>query len=160
MNSYVILWNGGYDKDSRYLVRADSTDPILHAPGGASLTGPVLERAGRVGSPIGFRSLIVNRLTPSGLRSTPAQTSIYPVYEPASVFRAPRLGGYWRMFQAGKAYAVARAEDADGGIDNSVIDPVAARGRRGRRRRQRRHSRRSRRCAARSWSSTWTSRPR
>jgi hypothetical protein len=125
MNSYVILWNGGYDKDSRYTVRADSTDPILHGPGGGLLTGPVLENAARIGSPIGFRSLIVNRLTPSGLKSTPAQTSIYPVYEPASVFRSPRLGGYWRMFQAGKAYAVARAEDADGGLDNSVGEPVA-----------------------------------
>ena len=125
MNSFVVLWNGGFDKDSRYEVRADSTDPILHAPGGAALTGPVIEDAGRVGSPIGFRSLVINRLTPSGLKSTPAQTSIYPVYEPASVFRAPRLGGYWRMFQAGKAYAVARAEDADGGLDNTVGDPVA-----------------------------------
>lgn len=125
MNSFVILWNGGYDEDSQYLVRADTLDPALHAPGGLPLAGPVIERAGRVGSPIGFRSLIVNRLTPSGLRSTPTQTSIYPVYEPASVFRAPRMGGYWRVFQAGKAYAVARAEDADGGIDNSVIDPVA-----------------------------------
>ena len=125
MNSYVILWTGGYDKDSRYEVRADTTDPILHAPNGNLLTGPVLEDAGRIGSPIGFRSLIVNRLTPSGLKSTPAQTSIYPVYEPASVFRSPRLGGYWRMFQAGKAYAVARAEDADGGLDNSVGDPVS-----------------------------------
>ena len=124
MNSYVILWNGGYDKDSRYDVRADSTDLILHAPGGSLLTGPVIEKAGRVGSPIGFRSLIINRLTPSGFKSAPSQTSIYPVYEPASVYRSPRLGGYWRMFQAGKAYAVARAEDADGGLDMSVNDPV------------------------------------
>jgi len=124
MNAWVVLWNGGYDKDSRYVVRADTTDPILHHQDGTLVTGPVIEDAGRVGSPIGFRSLIINRLTPSGLKSIPAQTSIYPVYEPASVFRAPRLGGYWRVFQAGKAYAVARGEDADGGLDNTVFDPV------------------------------------
>jgi len=124
MNSWVILWNGGYDKDSRYIPRADSTDPILRNPDGSQVTGAVVQAAGRVGSPIGFRSLIINRLTPAGLKSLPAQTSIYPVYEPASVFRSPRMGGYWRMFQAGKAYAVARGEDADGGLDMSVKDPV------------------------------------
>ena len=125
MNSFVILWNGGYDKDSRYVPRADSTDPVLRNPDGSLVTRAVVKAAGRIGSPIGFRSLIVNRLTPVGIKSLPAQTSIYPVYEPASVFRSPRMGGYWRMFQAGKAYAVARGEDADGGLDNSVSNPVA-----------------------------------
>ena len=132
MNSYVILWNGGYDKDSRYQIRADTTDPFLKQkrPDGTDeyITGPVIDTEtqyeGRAGSPIGFRSVIVTKLTPADLRVVPAQTSIYPVYEPASVFRAPRLGGYWRTFQAGKAYALARAEDSDGGLDNSVIDPV------------------------------------
>ena len=124
MNSWVILWNGGYDKDSRYQVRADSTDPYVRNLDGSFVTGELLQNAGMVGSPIGFRSIISSRLTPSGLKSSPAQTSIYPVYEPASVFRAPRVGGYWRMFQAGKAYALARAEDADGGIDNTIDDPA------------------------------------
>jgi len=78
-----------------------------------------------VGSPIGFRSQVPARLTPSGLRSVPAQTALYPIYEPASVFRSPYLGGYWRMRSAGKAFALARAEDADGGLDNSVRDPMA-----------------------------------
>jgi hypothetical protein len=130
MNSFVVLWNGGYDKDSRYIPRvttdtAGPTDPRLRHSNNDVVTGAVVEAAGLVGSPIGFRSLIVNRLTPLGLRSIPAQTSIYPVYEPASVYRAARIGGYWRMFQAGKAYAVARAEDADGGLDNSVKEPVS-----------------------------------
>jgi hypothetical protein len=129
MNSIVVLWNGGYDPDSRYLPRVtrDSvgpTDPQLRHSDNTVVTGPVVEPDGVIGSPIGFRSQIVNRLTPMGLRSVPAQTSIYPNYEPASVYRAPRIGGYWRLFQAGKAYAVARAEDADGGLDNSVREPV------------------------------------
>ena len=66
MNSIVVLWNGGYDKDSRYIPRADSTDPHLRASDGSLATGPVVEAAGRVGSPIGFRSLVATRLTPVG----------------------------------------------------------------------------------------------
>jgi len=123
MNSWVILWNGGYDKDSEYRVRADTTDPVIASqPGKPTLTGLAIEKAGKVGSPIGFRSVIVTRVTPSGMKSSPAQSALYPIYEPASVFRSPRVGGYWRMMRAGKAYALARAEDADGGIDNDVDD--------------------------------------
>ena len=123
-NSIVVLWNGGYDKDSRYIPRVDSTDQHLRGSDGSLLTGPVIEAAGRVGSPIGFRSLISTRMTPAGFKSVPAQTSIYPVYEPASVFRLPRIGGYWRMRGAGRAFALARAEDADGGLDIAVKDAV------------------------------------
>lgn len=123
-NSFVVLWNGGYDKDSRYVPRVDSTDQHLRGPDGNLITGAVIEAAGRVGSPIGFRSLISTRLTPAGFKSVPAQTSVYPVYEPASVFRAPRMGGYWRMRGAGRAFALARAEDSDGGLDNAVKDQV------------------------------------
>jgi hypothetical protein len=129
MNSFVVLWNGGYDKDSRYRIRADSTDPALRAADGSVLPGAAIEAetqyGGRAGSPIGFRSLVVSRLTPSGLRNSPAQSTLYPVYEPASVYRSPLLGGYWRMFQAGKAYALARAEDYEGALDMSTgDDPV------------------------------------
>ncbi len=128
MNSFIVLWNGGYDCDSRYQVRADSSDPSFKGLEGA-LSSPLLtpetQYGGRAGSPIGFRSLVVTRLTPSGLKSTPAQTTMYPIYEPASVYRSPVLGGYWRMFQAGKAYAVARAEDYEGAVDPTVgADPV------------------------------------
>ena len=123
MNSWVILWNGGYDKDSWYTVRVDSTDPVI-SRGGSMSTDSVVTRAQRVGSPIGFRSLIATKLTPFGTKSVPAQTTMYPIWEPASVFRAPRIGGYWRMFQTGAAYAIARAEDADGGIDQAIADPV------------------------------------
>lgn len=123
LNSWVVLWNGGYDKDSEYRVRADTTDPVIASqPGKPTLTGLAIEKAGKVGSPIGFRSLIVTRVTPSGMKSIPSQSALYPIYEPASVFRSPRMGGYWRMMKAGKAYALARAEDADGGIDNEVAD--------------------------------------
>jgi hypothetical protein len=129
MNSVVILWNGGYDKDSRYnpVIARDSvgpTDPDLRFTETSVRTGPVVEADGLAGSPIGFRSLIITKLTPLGLKNSPTQSSIYPLYDPGSVYRAARLGAYWRMIQAGKAYAVARAEDADGGLDNSVKNPV------------------------------------
>jgi hypothetical protein len=130
MNSIVVLWCGGYDKDSRYLpkVTRDSigpTDPELRPSDNSIITGPAVEDAGVVGSPIGFRSLITMRVTPLNLRSNPTQSTLYPVYEPASVYRATRLGGYWRMLQSGQAYAVARAQDADGALDNSVRDAVS-----------------------------------
>ena len=125
-NSFIVLWNGGYDKDSRYIPRVDSTDQHLWGSDGRFVhpVPPVLEAAGRVGSPIGFRSQFAISLTPVGLKSITAQTSVYPVYEPASVFRSPRMGGYWRMRAAGKVYALARAEDADDGLDNAVDDPM------------------------------------
>lgn len=126
MNSFIVLWNGGYDKDSRYQIRADSTDPGIKAQDGSILPGAVLEDEtqfdGRAGSPIGFRSLVVTRLTPSNLKNSPAQTTLYPVYEPASVYRSPVLGGWWRMFQAGKSFAVVRAEDFEGTLDRSAGD--------------------------------------
>jgi len=37
-------------------------------------------------------------------------------------YRSPVLGGYWRMFQAGKTYAVVRAEDFEGTLDRSAGD--------------------------------------
>jgi len=126
MNSWLVLYNGGYDKDSKYLPQVDPTDPALPA-GFASDPGrfPVLVDQGLMGSPIGFRSWIPMRLTPAGIKSAPAQTNLYPVFDPASVFRSPRLAGYWRSIMAGKAYALARAEDADGGLDRRITDPWA-----------------------------------
>jgi hypothetical protein len=120
MNSIIILWNGGYDKDSRYQIRADSTDPALRAADGSMLTGALIDPETQFNGRAG--SLVTTKLTPTGLLNSPAQTTMYPVYEPASVFRSPVIGGYWRMFQAGKSYAVARAEDYSGALDKSAGD--------------------------------------
>lgn len=119
MNSWVALWSGGYDKDSPYTVRTDPLDPSLPNPLGAVLTGD-----GRIGSPIGFRSLVIVATDPSGSPTSPPTSGLYPIYEPASVFRAPHLAAYWLMNFSGKAYALVQAEDADGGRDRTVTDPV------------------------------------
>jgi hypothetical protein len=124
LNSWIVLWNGGSDRDSRYIPKVDSSDTFVRNPDGSLATGALLEPAGRVGSPIGFRSQIPARLTLTGSKNIPAQTSMYPIFLPASVFRSPRLGGYWRMRNAGKVFALARAEDSDGGVDNTVTDPM------------------------------------
>lgn len=119
MNSQVVLWNGGYDKDSRYDVQADKDDPDL--PGGYA-SGPVVQDAGLVGSPIGFRANFVNEVTPRGLMVRYAQSPTYPVYLPGSVYRSIRLGAHLRAIQAGKVYALVRAEDADGTLDTDIPD--------------------------------------
>ena len=125
-NSWIVLVNGGYDRDSKYLPRVDPADPALPAGYAADpVRYAVLQTLGYMGSPIGFRSVVPERLTPAGLKMVPASTGIYPVYEPASVFRAPHLAGYWRMYAAGKGYALARAQDADGGLDVRLGDAVA-----------------------------------
>ncbi len=116
LNSWVVLWNGGYDKDSPYTMRIDANDPLIQG-----LTGDVVTNAGRVGSPIGFRALVVTRLDPQGSGvSGDTQSGLYPIYEPASVFRKPTLFGYWNVTRSGKAYALVQAEDADGGRDRTV----------------------------------------
>ena len=117
MNSWVVFYNGGYDKDSKYVPRVDPADPAL-PPDFAGNPGlyPLLEAQGHIGSPIGFRSRLSLKL-PDGSRVDFAQSGLYPIFDPASVFRLPQVAGYWRASFAGKFYAVARAQDSDGLLD-------------------------------------------
>jgi len=122
MNSWVVFMNGGYDKDSQYKVRVDYSDPWLRPLFPDTAQYPVILRRPERGSPVGFRSQVIISTDPTGSQTNFAQTGLYPVYEPASVFRATNLNGYWPMFLSGKAYAVARAEDGDGQTDDKVGD--------------------------------------
>lgn len=117
MASWVIIHNGGFDRDSPYRVRvADGIRDLMPSfPG-----GPVLEPGPQNGSPVGFRSRITNFLTPNGPLSFTAQSGLYPTYDPNDVQNFPRIGAYHPMFQAGKAYSLQRAEDGDQARDGRV----------------------------------------
>ena len=119
LNSWVVFWNGGYDKDSKYQPKVDPSDPAL-PPGFAAAPQlyPVLDSLGLVGSPIGFRSALTVRDSLGYTQFAPS--GLYPVLRPASVIRLPMIGGYWRMSVAGRAYVVVRAEDGDELVDSSV----------------------------------------
>jgi hypothetical protein len=118
MGSWVILHNGGFDRDSPYSVRVvagiDTLQPSF--PGGPVLTPSTAPN----GSPIGFRSNVSNFLYPSGPLATAAQSQLYPFFDPNDVFNNQRIGTYHAMRSAGKAYVLVRAEDGDGARDNRV----------------------------------------
>jgi hypothetical protein len=116
LNSWVVLVNGGYDRDSPYTPLVFPVQP--HFPGLA------LTPQGLIGSPIGFRLRIVTRL-PSGVVVRPASTSTYPNFVGTSVFYLPRIAGYWPMTFEGKAYAAIQAEDSHGLRSPFISDPIA-----------------------------------
>ena len=116
MNSWVLFFNGGFDADSPYSVSYSTSDP--EAPD--STNNPVLEIRPSNGSPIGFRSRIPENLWPTGTLTQPSQTGLYPVFDPASTFRATTIGTYWPMFQAGAAYFYARSQDGNGQVDARI----------------------------------------
>jgi hypothetical protein len=121
MNSWVILHAGGFDKDSRYLARV--TDLARGLPDFPAAPHPVLDpEPVPNGSPVGFRSVITMALTPSGLESRSAFIGPYPVFDPNSVFNLWAIAGYHPVFQAGRAFAVVQAEDADGDPDRRVVN--------------------------------------
>ena len=122
MASWVVIHNGGFDRDSKYLVKvADGIETLM--PPGSPLPFPggvVLTKGMQNGSPIGFRTRITNALTPIGTLSSTAQSGIYPLYDPNDVLHFPRIGAYHPMFLAGKAYSLQRAEDGDGARDGRI----------------------------------------
>lgn len=119
LNSWVIIHNGGFDPDSPYRVKVvDGIAEIQPSfPG-----GPVLTPGPPNGSPVGFRSLVTNFLTPNGPLSSTAQSQLYPFYDPNDVLNFQQIGAYHPMFQSGKAYALQRAEDGDGARDGRIDD--------------------------------------
>jgi len=117
MGSWVVFHNGGFDKDSPYQVKVvDGIELIQPSfPG-----GPVLTKAGPNGSPIGFRSLVTNYLSPDGPLSYSAQTRLYPYFDPNDVLNFQRIGAYHGMTRSGRVYALQQAEDGDGSRDGRV----------------------------------------
>jgi hypothetical protein len=120
LGSWVIIHNGGFDKDSPYTVKvADGIQLIQPSfPGGAVLTPSKAAN----GSPIGFRFNFLNFLTPVGPTAQSAQSQLYPFFDPNDVFNFQRIGAYQPMTSAGKEYVLIRSEDGDGARDNRVDD--------------------------------------
>jgi hypothetical protein len=114
LGSWVVVHNGGFDTDSPYSVRIVEGTP---AP-----PGPVLTPGPQNGSPIGFRSIITNYLTPNGPLSVTNLSRLYPFYDNNDVLNFQRIGAYHPMNQSGRAYSLQRAEDGDGTRDNRVED--------------------------------------
>lgn len=120
LNSWVILPEGGFDKDSPYKVKV-GIDP--NTPAGA-VTRPDTAN----GSPIGFRGLALTIKSPEGQEIRPTESTTFPVFDLASVFKLPVISFYAGMTVSGKAYAYVAAEDGDGTIDRTVTregGPVA-----------------------------------
>jgi hypothetical protein len=124
-DAWIVLIHGGYDKDSPYTPRVSPGDPAL-PPDFVPGTGvyPVLESLGLVGSPIGFRTQVTVRLE-NGMVVRAPQSGLYPVFDPASVFRSPVIAGYVRAIYSGRAYVVVRAEDGHGLLEPAITDPAA-----------------------------------
>ena len=114
LNSWVIFPAGGFDRDSPYAVRSNMV--LL---GDSLRQYPVLTPAEPNGSPIGFR-VGVQVKDGSGQVSGVSETTTYPVVDPASSFNLRWINGYQAVTSAGKAYAVVRAEDGDGTVDERL----------------------------------------
>ena len=114
LNSWGIFPGGGFDRDSPYATKSNMV--LL---GDSLRQYPVLAPGEQNGSPIGFR-IRVQVKDPSGQVSLPTETTLYPVVDPASSFDARYINGYWPLTTAGKAYAVVRAEDGDGTVDERL----------------------------------------
>ena len=122
MNSYAVVHNGGFDRDSPYLVRVSALGATLPGfPGGIVLKQDQFPN----GSPIGFRSRIVVLQSPEqdGYISTFSQSGLYPLFDPNDVFDLPRIAIYHPQFISGRTYVLSKSEDGDGARDQRVDDP-------------------------------------
>lgn len=117
LNSWVLFFGGGSDKDSPYGVLSTdldrTTDTLVCGPSKTLRPGPAN------GSPIGFHAFFGTQVE-YGAYSAPVQSTIIPVFDATSSFRAPRIGAYREMRRAGKVYAVLRADDGQGLFDNRI----------------------------------------
>jgi len=122
MNSYAILHNGGFDRDSPYLVRVSPLSEGLPSfPGGVVLK----KNPEPNGSPIGFHLRMAATLSPDNGSLLFGQSGLYPVFDPNDVSGQPKIANYWPNRISGTFYALALAEDGDGAIDTRVTDAIS-----------------------------------
>jgi hypothetical protein len=128
-NSWVILPTGGSDLDSPYLVSLGSSGSALPDTVDCASAGTpwTVRPDGLNGSPIGFRYRCPVALDPSGLLAVPSASSLYPNYDPSSVFYFPNISAYTNLIQSGKAYMVVMPVDGDGLMNPLFASPAGAR---------------------------------
>lgn len=114
MNSWAIFPSGGSDPDSPYSVLVNPR----YLPWDW-IYSPVLTPDSANGSPIGFR-LRVELQDVLGRVSRPSESTTYPRFDPTSEFNNPVINGYYPLIEAGRGYAVARAVDGDGAVDQRI----------------------------------------
>jgi hypothetical protein len=120
LGAWVVIHNGGFDRDSPYSVKVVEgiKDIMPTFP-----DGPVLRPGPQNGSPVGFRSLIINYLTPNETPSLTFESRLYPYFDPNDVLKFERIGAYHPMTRSGRSYSLQRAEDGDGARDGRVENP-------------------------------------
>ncbi len=111
MNSFVVFPVGGSDKDSPYNVHVGVDN--LKPPGVVTTIGPAN------GSPVGFHGLVLTQ-KPNGQIVSPTESTIFPVFDLASVYIQRKISYYAGMTTTGKCYAYVVAEDGDGTIDRRI----------------------------------------
>lgn len=123
-DSWVVLCNGGFDRDSPYTPRVVAGDPGLPAGWSGNLDAySLLNAQPPIGSPVAFRHQFAIRHQDDVIVRG-AQTSAYPNFDPFSVFRNPQVFGYVRVIDLGKYYVQVVSEDADALRSPATLDFV------------------------------------
>lgn len=116
LNSWVLFFGGGFDADSPYRTRVDGFRMDTTA-------NPVYRKGEANGSPVALRLYVPVKLFPGGTVGGAPLSPAFPVDETAT---APEVhvGGYVGMQQSGRAYALLRAVDGNGRMDDRIANPV------------------------------------
>jgi hypothetical protein len=125
MNSWVLFQAGGFDSDSPYSPRITltyqpiDTIPALIKPG----RSPVETAGPPNGSPSALRFQIPIRFDTTRAVSPSVLSQPFPLSEPTLVGEY-HIGAYQGLRQSGRAYAILRSVDGNGGLDDRIGNPV------------------------------------
>ena len=125
LDSWIVFPLGGFDRDSRYVPRIGDAGNTL--PAGYAARPDVysaLIAQGLLASPVGFRYAPTIVLA-DGTRLRGSETTLFPLFDVASVFHNPVMAGYMRSVRPGKVYLSIADEDAEGMVGRLRGDPVA-----------------------------------
>lgn len=125
LDSWIVFPLGGFDRDSRYVPRIGDAGNTL--PAGYAARPDVysaLIAQGLLASPVGFR-YAPTIVFADGTQLRGSETTLFPLFDVASVFHNPVMAGYMRSVRPGKVYLSIADEDAEGMVGRLRDDPVA-----------------------------------